>query len=92
MPERDWTSKLRSRAGYKPFADSTFCAAFTIREAKTIDKMAAFVIKYGSSQTPKWRENLSASRPVYHIDLAISTESKSSPFVIATSQVERVSL
>jgi hypothetical protein len=53
--------------------------------------MAAFVTEYGHSQTPKWKENLRATRPVYHLDLAVSIRSKTSSFVITTPQVERVS-
>lgn len=54
--------------------------------------MTAFVIKYGHSQAPKWKENLRANPPVYHLDVAVSAGSKTSSFVITSSQVERVSI
>jgi hypothetical protein len=90
-PERDWTSKLRSRSGHKSFEDSAPCAAFTMRDPTIREQMTAFVIKYGQSQTPNWNENLRANPPVYHLDLAVSAGSKTSSFVITTSQVGRVS-
>ncbi|PQE10655.1 heterokaryon incompatibility protein [Rutstroemia sp. NJR-2017a BBW] len=89
-PERDWTSKLRRRAGYKLFEDSAPCAAFTMRDPKIRELMTAFVIKYGQSQTSNWKENLRANPPVYHLDLAVNAGSRTSSFVITTSQVERM--
>ena len=90
-PERDWTSSLRSKSGHQPFKNSTLCAAFTMRDPKILDQMTAFVVKYGHSQAPNWKENLGANTPVYHLDLAVSAGSKTSSFVITSSQVERVS-
>lgn len=63
-----------------------------MRDPKILDQMTAFVIKYGHSQTPNWKENLRANTPVYHMDLAVSAGSKTSSFVITSSQVERVSM
>jgi len=62
-----------------------------MRDPKIREQMTAFVIKYGQSQTHNWKENLRANPPVYHLDLAVTTGSKMSSFVITTSQIERVS-
>ena len=91
-PERDWTSELRSRSGYKPFKGSTGCAAFTMRNPKILDQMTAFVIEYGQSQAPNWEKNLRANLPTYHVELAVSAGGKASPFVINSSQIEKVSI
>ena len=48
-PERDWTSKLRSRSGHKMFEDSMPCTVFNMRDPKIREQMAAFIIKYGQS-------------------------------------------
>ena len=63
-----------------------------MRDPKVLDQVTAFVIKYGRSQAPNWKENLRANPPVYHLDLAVSAGSKTSSFVITSSQVERVSI
>jgi hypothetical protein len=73
------------------FEDSTPCAAFTMRDPKIREQMTAFIIQYGQSQTPNWKENLRANPPVYHLDLVASAGSKTTSFVITTSQVDRVS-
>ncbi|KAH8819774.1 heterokaryon incompatibility protein-domain-containing protein [Xylogone sp. PMI_703] len=89
-PERDWTSYLRTRSGYKPLIDSTPCAAFTIRDPEVLQEMTSFAIKYGHSQTPKWKETLQIKASVYHIDLVVSEGSQTSSFVINSSQIERM--
>ena len=92
-PDRDWTSRLRSRSGHKPFADPTPSAAFTLRDSETLEDLTDFVINFGRSQTPNWRDNLRAYPPsAYHFDLAVSSGGKASSFVTTTSQVERVSI
>ena len=63
-----------------------------MRDPDIQDQMTAFVIKYGHSQTPNWKDNLRVNPPVYHVDLAVSAGSKTSSFFITSSQVERVSI
>lgn len=63
-----------------------------MRDPKILDKMTAFVVEYGHSQTPNWKENLQVNPSVYHVDLAVSVGSRSSSFFITSSQVERVSI
>lgn len=63
-----------------------------MRDPKILDEMTALVIKYGHSRTPNWKENLRANPPVYHLDVAVSAGSRTSSFVITSSQVERVSI
>ncbi|KAI3318140.1 hypothetical protein HD806DRAFT_549483 [Xylariaceae sp. AK1471] len=89
--ERDWTSCLRSRSGHKPFdGDLTTYAAFTMRDPLILGPMTRFVLEYGRSQTPDWKENLRANPPVYHLELAVSSGSKTSSFVFCSSQLERM--
>jgi hypothetical protein len=47
-------------------------------------------MEYGQSYTPGWKESLQASPPIYHLDVAVSTGSKTSSFVIESSQIKRV--
>ena len=61
-------------------------------DRKIRNQMNAFVIKYGHSQTRNWKESLRFSPPTYHLDLAVSAGSKTSSFIITSSQVERVSI
>ncbi|KAF2812279.1 uncharacterized protein BDZ99DRAFT_518138 [Mytilinidion resinicola] len=44
----------------------------------------------GEHMTPKWKETLEANPPVYHLDVVVSKGSKTSSFVITSSQVERM--
>ncbi len=83
---------LRSRSGYTPPDSPDSRAAFTIKDPMILNHMTDFVIKYGSSQTAEWKEKLRVNLPVYHLDIVASAGSKVSPFVITTSQVERVSI
>ena len=91
-PERQWTSRLRSRSGHKAFEDPTPCAAFTMRDMKTRSQMTSFIIKYGHSRIAKWQEKLRANPPIYHVEVAVSAGSKTSNFVMTSSQLERVSI
>ena len=63
-----------------------------MRDPKVRNQMNAFVIKYGHSQTRNWKKSLRFNPPTFHLDLAVSAGSKTSSFVITTSQVERVSI
>jgi len=90
-PGRDWTSFFRSRSGYKPFESPAASAAFVLREPDVRHQMTAFIMKYGQSQTPNWKDNLQANPPAYHLELAVSTGSKASSFGFDSSQIERVS-
>ncbi|KAF2129618.1 hypothetical protein P153DRAFT_431538 [Dothidotthia symphoricarpi CBS 119687] len=89
-PVRDWTSEFRSRSGHKPLESSNACAAFTMSDSKVVEAMTSFLTKFGQSSDSKWREKLLASSPVYHVDVIVNTGSKASPFVITSSQVERM--
>ncbi len=63
-----------------------------MRDPKILDQMTAFVIEYGHSQALNWKQKLRVNPPIYHVDLAVSVGSKTSSFVITSSQVERVSI
>jgi hypothetical protein len=91
-PERDWTSCLRSKSGHKPFdGNSTTHAAFTMRDPVILEPMTEFLLEYGRSQTPDWKEKIRENSPVYHLELAVSSGSKTSSFVFSSSRLERVS-
>ncbi|PMD47662.1 hypothetical protein L207DRAFT_415975, partial [Hyaloscypha variabilis F] len=89
-PERDWTSVFRSRSGYKLFESSTAAASFILKDTNVRNAMTAFIMEYGQSYTPGWKESLQASPPIYHLDVAVSTGSKTSSFVIESSQIKRM--
>jgi hypothetical protein len=63
-----------------------------MKDQEVRKEMTRFVVEYGISQTPEWRERIRASLPNYHLELAVSTGSKRSRFTISTSQIERVSV
>lgn len=91
-PERDWTSRLRSRSGHPPFiGDSQAWANFTISNNSALTPMKDFILKFGHSQTPRWREKLQKSHLVYHLDLVTNSRTKNSGFDICAAQIERVS-
>ena len=92
VPERDWTSNLRNRSGFQPFRGPVSCAAFTLSDSKTADQMTTFVTEFGRSQVHRWGEVLQANSPIYHIDVVVNRGTKGQPFVIGSSQVERVRL
>jgi hypothetical protein len=90
-PERDWTSPLRSRSGHKGFDGTTRAFAnFTMRDSQILGPMTEFLIEYGRSQTPNWKERIRANRPVYHVDLAVSSGRKTTSFTFCSSRLERV--
>ena len=92
MPDRDWTSGLRTRSGFRPFYSSVSCAAFTLSDPQTAEQMTAFLARFGRSQVHKWRDTLQLGSPIYHLDVVVNTGSKGQSFVIESSQIERVSL
>lgn len=52
--------------------------------------MTQFLLENGRSQTPGWEEHLRTNSPVYHVDLAVSSGSKTSTFAVSSLALERV--
>ncbi|KAF2823081.1 hypothetical protein CC86DRAFT_409849 [Ophiobolus disseminans] len=88
-PERDWTSKLRRRSGYKPFEDGDANAAFTLRCSDIVKQMGTFVTSFGKLGSSPYAASQKCS-PIYHLDVVVNGGNIASSFVLSTSQIERM--
>lgn len=91
MPHRDWTSILRERSGYEPLSRPQTTATFTMKDPETIKQMTLFLVRYGRSKAPNWKERLKIDQPIYHLEVVANSRCLNGSFVIATAQVQRVS-
>jgi len=90
-PEQHWTSRLRCRSGYKPFTDCSSFASFTLKGPGIATEMAKLVTSFGRLAS-NGITVLQDCSTVYHLDVVVNGGRKASPFVLNTSQVERVSI
>jgi hypothetical protein len=82
---------MRCRSGYESFKDLGSYAAFTLEGTAVTKPMTAFVTSFGKSLAPEWKVLLNKCSLVYHLDVVVNSGDKSSPFILTTSQMERVS-
>jgi hypothetical protein len=83
---------MRCRSGYESFTHLGSSAAFTLEGTAVAKQMTAFVTSFGQSLAPEWKVLLKKCSLVYHLDVVVNSGNKSSPFVLTTSQMERVSM
>lgn len=85
-PVHQWTSSLRTRAGYPPFEDDRDSSAFHLT-AHSAESLSSVIEAHNHGSATSWR----SARPEYHFEIAITTEDSNASFPLTGAQFERVS-
>lgn len=85
-PEIQWTSNLRSRAGYKPYEyGDKYVSTFNIKD--NTGAFARFLDGSGYKKAARWRNH-----PTFHIEVIATEEGlEDCQFYLDPNQVQKVS-
>lgn len=85
-PNVHWTSPLRTRAGYKSFGNCNDSAAFTFMEKNISSQITEILALKGHMDAISGKLN----GPVYHVEVVVNPDRRSTSFPLRLSQLERV--
>jgi len=85
-PEEEWTSHLRTKAGYRPYnpVEGTVSSTFTIRDRT--GSFTRLLTRNGYRDAMRW-----AAQPTFHLDVITLEEGLQSVFCLHPDQMEIVS-
>lgn len=88
VPEENWTSKLRARAGYPPYDQLQLSPPFVFSDIKESAQIVGLLERCGYSGAVSLPEEC----PVYSFDVAVSLGGEDSTFMWTTAKLDWVSL
>lgn len=86
-PDVNWTSSLRSKAGFTPFSEDDDLDVSTFTILDTAGQFSGFLARHGFKKAASWRPF-----PTYHIEVIPSEGNLNERFCVDPAQVYKASL